>query len=103
MSNVFLSIIWNKAEQTLREVQTIIFSGYSFPDADMHIKCLIKRIQTNRKTGLPKIVVCNNFPGKNSLSADEEKNRFKRFLGNNVDYTDLSFEEFANDPMLFIR
>jgi hypothetical protein len=82
----------------LRRVQHVVFCLYSLPDADMHIKYLLKRAQTNR-SGLLKFTVINNFPGKLSNVCTEEEYRFKRFLGAAVNYTGLSFEEFANDPM----
>ncbi|MBP2642400.1 MAG: SIR2-like domain protein [Firmicutes bacterium] len=99
MSNVFLSMVWNKAEQALKEVERIIFCGYSFSDADMHIKYLIKRIQTNRSNpGAVSFYVVNNHPGKHEHAMINEKKRFIRFLGRTVTYTDLSFEEFVADP-----
>ena len=33
MSNVYLSLVWNKAEHAFREADLIIFCGYSFPAA----------------------------------------------------------------------
>lgn len=102
MSNIFLGIIWNKTEQALRKAQTIIFCGYSFPDADMHIKYLLKRIQTNRQIPLLKIVVCNHYTDKNKETAKEEEIRYKRFLGSKVKYEEVSFEQFANNPLMYI-
>lgn len=98
MSNAFLSSIWNRSEHALRRVEHVVFCGYSFPDADMHIKYLIKRAQTNRDRSL-RFTVINNFPGKSKDACKEEKYRFKRFLGRDVLYTDLSFEQFADDPV----
>lgn len=95
--NVFVQQIWNKAEQELREVEHIIFCGYSFPDADIHIKYLLKRIQTNRRSKI-EFTVINNHPNKNEEDKKNEKERFKRFLGRNVLYTDLSFEQFVQHP-----
>jgi len=100
MSNVFLSVIWNKAENSLREVEHIIFCGYSFPDADIHVKYLIKRIQTNRTSKL-KVTVINNHKRKKHEIAEEEL-RFKRFLGSDVNYTDWTFEQFAKNPIKFL-
>ena len=37
MSNVYLSSVWNKAEHAFRNSDLVIFCGYSFPDADIHI------------------------------------------------------------------
>jgi len=99
MSNAFLSMVWYKAEQALMEVDKIIFCGYSFSDADIHIKYLIKRIQTNRlNPAALSIYVVNNYPTKSEHSRNSEKRRYKRFLGRVVNYTDLSFEEFAANP-----
>jgi hypothetical protein len=47
----------------LRKVNQVVFCGYSFPDADIHIKYLLKRAQTNRDRPLHFTVV-NNFKGK---------------------------------------
>jgi len=105
MSRVFLSEIWNKAEQVLRHVDHIIFCGYSFPDADMHIKYLLKRAQANRLD--PKTLqftVVNRHPGKKKQQKEDEKKRFDRFFGSQaVNYTNSSFEQFAKTPEKFYR
>lgn len=110
MSNVFLSRIWNKAENALREVEHIIFCGYSFPDADMHIKYLLKRVQTNRADRASlRFTVINNpklSPEVRPKTKDEkewEHQRYERFLGQvNYDYDEQhSFEYFAANPSLF--
>lgn len=95
MSNVFLGNIWHKAEYYLRQVEHIIFCGYSFPDADIHIKYLLKRIQTNRKMKNLKVSVINHYKDKNQDSVEQEKTRYIRFLGKDVNYTTYSFEDFA--------
>jgi NAD-dependent SIR2 family protein deacetylase len=104
MSRVFLGEIWNKAEQALRQVEQIIFCGYSFPDADMHIKYLLKRVQANRPN--PKrlrFTVVNHHADKSPQQADEEERRYHRFLGDKVvDYkTSSGFEEFVQTPERF--
>jgi NAD-dependent SIR2 family protein deacetylase len=100
-TNVFLSSVWNKAENFLHEVEQIIFCGYSFPSADIHIKYLLKRIQKNRSSGII-FTVINNHPGKSKAEADEEKTRYIRFLGPTVNYTEFSFEEFVNNPSILM-
>ncbi len=57
LNNVFLSSIWNRTDVALRKVNHIIFCGYSFPDADIHIKYLLKRAQTNRDFPLKTTVI----------------------------------------------
>jgi NAD-dependent SIR2 family protein deacetylase len=103
LSKVFLSQVWNRAENELSEVEHLIFCGYSFPDADIHIKYLIKRIQKNRKNPqLLKITVINNHKGKKEEIKHEEKFRFQRFLGNYVNYTDYGFEDFCKNPKIIM-
>ncbi|TDT51121.1 SIR2 family protein [Fonticella tunisiensis] len=100
MTNVFISTIWNKAENVLRDVKHFIFCGYSFCDSDIHIKYLLKRIQLNSKNKLL-FTVLNNHPGKKEQSAYEEEKRYKRFLGSDVNYTNYSFSDFVREPMKF--
>lgn len=101
MNNVFLSTIWNKCDNELRNVKHIIFCGYSFPDADIHIKYLLKRAQTNRVDPL-KITVINHHPNKSTRVRKEEQYRFNRFLGPDVRYMRVSFETFAANPLKHI-
>ena len=102
LNNVFLSSVWNQTETALGLVNHVIFCGYSFADADMHVKYLLKRAQTNRDGDL-KFTVINQHKTKTPEEADTEKRRYQRFLGPDVDYTNLSFEEFAHDPMAVLR
>ncbi len=101
-SNVFLNIVWNKAEQQLLQTEHLIFCGYSFQDADMHIKYLIKRIQKNRVKGPLKISIVNEHKRKSESERQEEKYRFGRFLGL-INYTSISFEEFSLHPETLIK
>jgi NAD-dependent SIR2 family protein deacetylase len=102
LNTAFLSSTWNRTDVALRKVNHIVFCGYSFPDADMHIKYLLKRAQTNRNAPL-KVTVINNHPGKTDAEVSQEKGRYGRFLGSTVNYTDKSFEQFAADPLAVIR
>src|SRR5450759_97556 len=102
LNNVFLSSIWNRTDVALRKVNHVVFCGYSFPDADIHIKYLLKRAQTNRDGPL-RFTVVNNFKGKKPYDRQQEEYRYKRFLGSAVRYTGTSFEEFAADPPAVLR
>ncbi len=99
---MFLSSIWNRTDVALRRVRHVIFCGYSFPDADLHIKYLLKRAQTNRDNEL-KITVINHCADKKPKDSNPEKSRLQRFLGNNVNYTTMSFEDFAAAPLPIVR
>ena len=103
MTNLFVSTVWNEVEKTLRESDLLIFCGYSFSDVDIHIKYMIKRVQTSRKKAPLKFMVFNSYTDKKEESKKKEKERYKRFLGEDVIFTDNSFEEFANDPLRFIN
>ncbi len=98
LTNAYLGMIWVKAEAALRKAHHLIFCGYSFPDADIHIKYLIKRAQSYRKHDLI-ITVINNHDEKKGKAKKDEKNRFERFLGKKVSYRDVCFEEFARNPL----
>lgn len=101
MSNSFINVVWHKAEMSLKDIGHLIFCGYSFPDADMHIKYLIKRIQTNRTDKL-KITVINNYPGKKPEMLNEEQERYQRFLGTDICFTNNTFEDFCLQTEKFL-
>lgn len=102
MCNTALNTIWNKSEHLLRNAEHIVFCGYSFPDADMHIKYLLKRIETNRSKPL-KVTVINHFDGKDEWVCEEEETRYNRFFRSPVNYVkDCSFQGFAENPDKYI-
>lgn len=102
MSNTFISQVWNKAENFCRKVDEIIFCGYSFPDADIHVKYLLKRIETNGNSRLRRIKVFNSYDGKKTNEKIEEKKRYKRFFKVDVSYENVSFEDFARNPVDYL-
>lgn len=98
MTNPFIQRIFLKADKILRNAEKIFICGYSFPDADIHIKYLLKRAE-QFKGETPKIYVVNNHHTKTDQQKEEEERRFMRFFKNegNIYYTDLSFEKFAKE------
>ncbi len=103
MSNIYLSSVWNKAEIALRKSNLVIFCGYSFPEADIHIKYMLKRVQTSKRDKPLKIMVFNNHKNKLQLTLKKEEMRYKRFLGQDVIFTNDSFQDFALDPCKYIN
>jgi hypothetical protein len=103
MSRVFLSNIWNKTENALREVNHMIFCGYSLPDADMHIKYLLKRMQTNRDVSdRMRLTIVNHHKKKKAAQATAEAERYFRYFGKKtVKDSRKSFEQFAKNPEAF--
>jgi len=102
MSNFYLQQIWKRAEEELKQASRIIFCGYSFPDADMHIKYLLKRAEVNRLGEAPKVFIVNEPDGKEEQERKMERNRYMRFFRQKdlVHWTKLSFEQFAENPTL---
>jgi NAD-dependent SIR2 family protein deacetylase len=104
MSRVFLSNIWNKTENALRDVENVIFCGYSLPDADMHIKYLLKRVQTNRNPNAKpmRLTLVNHHSGKSVADISNELARYSRYFGKkSVRDSEKSFQDFATDPKSF--
>lgn len=103
MANIFVSTVWNEVEKSLRKSDMLIFCGYSFADADLHIKYMIKRVQTSRKKPPLKIMVFNGHEGKTEISSKKEEERYKRFLGKDVMFMDNSFQDFCERTEHFIN
>jgi NAD-dependent SIR2 family protein deacetylase len=100
MSNHFLQQIWCETEKVMMTTKRIVFCGYSFPDADIHVKYLLKRAEVNRGT-TPDIYVFNNHSGKSNEIKQREKERYERFFSekSKVRYLDKSFEDFCDDGL----
>lgn len=95
-SNPYIQQVFLKADQTIRSVSKIYVCGYSFSDADIHVKYLLKRAELF-SNNTPKIYIINHHENKSKSQILEEKHRFTRFFRNkdNVHSTELSFQEFC--------
>lgn len=102
MSNFYLQEIWKRAEEVLKQAGRIVFCGYSFPDADIHIRYLLKRAEVNRTGSPPQIFIVNEHKGKDDHPRELEQDRYMRFFRqkDHIHWTKLSFEQFAADPQL---
>ena len=100
MSNFYLQQIWKRAEGELMKADRIVFCGYSFPDADMHVKYLLKRAEVNRAGGPPGVFIINEPQDKKPTDREAEQARYMRFFRDKgrVHWTRLSFEQFAANP-----
>ncbi len=100
MSNFFLQQIWKRAEEELRRAGRIVFCGYSFPDADLHVKYLLKRAEVNRNGEAPRVFIVNEHKNKNDEARRTERERYARFFRrkNDVIWVNASFEDFADRP-----
>jgi NAD-dependent SIR2 family protein deacetylase len=106
LSNYFIRQIWYLAEQELMQCDRIVFCGYSFPEADVHIRYLLKRVEVNRQQRPPDVFIVNGPASDGGLGQSElkkaEKVRYGRFLKSRVFWTDEKFEEFCGDPSLIV-
>ena len=110
MENYYLQQIWHKAESAFLEADKIYFCGYSFPDADIHIKYLIKRAEMNRKNGWAIFAVNNRESlesnSKKEYLSDHHKNelwdRYHRFFNqekSKINFTTLCFQDFCKSDI----
>jgi hypothetical protein len=88
MSDFPFQQIWRTAENVLKEVRRLIFCGYSFPDADLNVKYMLKRAELARKHPLEVFVV-------NKIASKEEKAHYEQFFKNKVTFCNASFEDFT--------
>ncbi|MFH1149496.1 MAG: hypothetical protein V1748_03380 [Actinomycetota bacterium] len=98
--NLFLGNIWKRAEDELMEADRYVFCGYSFPDADIYLKYLLKRVEMNRGA-TPDVIVINDFEGKTQAQRDVEISRYRRFFkdSSKVDFRIQTFEEFCAEGL----
>jgi len=96
MQNLYLQQIFQKTDKVLRNSKEIFICGYSLPDADLHIKYLLKRAELLNRNK-PKIFIINNHQGKKDRKKEEKRFlQFFKFKGR-VEYTELSFEDFCRE------
>jgi hypothetical protein len=96
--NLFLREIWHKAEMATSEADRIVFCGYSFPDADVHVRYLLKHAEL-REMKRRKVFIVNEHGQKQQAERDAEWDRYVRFFRDKgtVHWTNLGFQQFAGD------
>lgn len=94
--------IWHNAHIELNEADEIVFIGYSFPDADYHVRTLLRR---SVRRGTPVRVVLaerdrNADDADDRLIASLPPARYRRFFGEDVQFdfggVASAFPEAAN-------
>ncbi len=96
MQNYFLHQIMRGAEKSLKDTQRIIFCGYSFPDADLLVRYLLKRAELNFDSR-PEMIIVNEYEGKSAENRSIENQRYKRFFRDKsrVRYLNRTFSDFC--------
>lgn len=100
MENYFLLQIMRRAEAALRHARRIIFCGYSFPDADLLVRYMFKRVEMNFDPK-PEIYVINGYEGKKNEWRHIEELRYRRFFRekDRVFYLDRTFMDFCRSGL----
>lgn len=97
--NRIIKAVWEGAEKSISASKYLVFIGYSLPEADIHIRCMLTKAIANA-TPRPRILVID-YDAKNnsedSRKVDDTEKRYKRLLGNNVKYKRYGFQKFVND------
>jgi NAD-dependent SIR2 family protein deacetylase len=86
LTHPVINNVMNEAAREIRVAKKIVFIGYSFPEADIHIKALLKRNLCN-DTELYVI---------NTNLHDELRSSYKAF-GNKTYFIKKSFEDFLSE------
>jgi len=71
--NSFLQKLWELSEKIISESDIMVFIGYSLPEADYHIRCLLTKAMNKSKRRSRRIIVIDKAIDKNSSSDDEKK------------------------------
>ncbi len=111
--NRYAKMIWHRIEKVLISARKLIFCGYSFPEADLHIRFLLRKAII--EGAYFKEVNIVNIPHKEYLEQKDSKNKEFRLSKNKIDemnryesffkdqtkvnYQFLSFQEFAKNGL----
>lgn len=87
-TNFIFNKLFDEAGYTIRSAKTLVIIGYSFPEADVHIRAMIKR-NFNPEN---QIIVVNKSTAKDLIYRYES-------LSKNVDYHELTFERFIKSRL----
>jgi len=87
-NNFIFNKLFDEAGYTIRNAKKLVFIGYSFPEADVHIRALVKRnFNPNNE-----IIVINKSSAKDLVHRYET-------LSNRVNYKEMTFEKFLKSKL----
>jgi hypothetical protein len=75
-----------------------VFCGYSLPDADLHIKYLLKRAELNRQGAPPEVYIVNGRDEEcRKRQREDERERYLRLWRDPslLHFKNLSFEDLC--------
>lgn len=86
--NFIFNKLYDEAGYTLRGAKILVIIGYSFPEADVHIRALVRRnFNPNNR-----IIVINKSTAKDLVYRYES-------LSHNVEYKEMTFERFLRSQL----
>lgn len=87
-NNFIFNKLYEEAGYTIRGARKLVFIGYSFPEADVHVRALVKRhFNPNNE-----IIVINKSSAKDLIHRYET-------LSKNVNYKEMTFEKFIKSRL----
>ena len=97
--NTHIQMIWHNAYVELAEADKVVFIGYSLPEADYHLRTLIKRAV---RYNIPVDVVLTKTdrPPRNTpigLKKFYSAVRYRRFMGNRVKFYTRGVKDYFNE------
>lgn len=98
LTSPHLAQVWLRAEHMLAQCERLVFCGYSFPEADIFFKYLLKRATMRRPR--VEVIVVNDHDGKDDGARREEYLRYARFFGGGAKFRflRLGFAQLAEHP-----
>jgi len=95
--NRVIKKVWKEAEQAISHSDYIIFIGYSFPEADIHIRCMLTKAIASAENR-PKILVVDykqDDSQEESAKLNKTRDRYKHLLGETIKFRTYGFEYFV--------
>jgi hypothetical protein len=102
-ANLLLNEIWRLAEDRLMRADHIVFIGYSMPDSDVYLRCMLKRALYANVKGFKRadgmrvpcpISVINYDPDYHEATHNQVYNRYTSLFGP-IEYFAEGFESYA--------
>jgi hypothetical protein len=97
-NNILLREVWRQAEDKVSKADEVVFIGYSLPDADVQLRCMLKRAlfrNRNKRGGTStcKICVVSKSPPDDERHSNETHRRYmKQFV--DVEYYADGFQGY---------
>ncbi|MGA9351407.1 MAG: SIR2 family protein [Anaerolineae bacterium] len=96
-ANGLLLQVWRNAEERITRADRVVFIGYSLADADVEIKCMIKRATYNcwsQRGQRPTVIVVDR-----EGAGTEAEERYRRLFGE-IEYLPIGFTRYVRERIV---